>query len=56
MILGHLGHIFFSRDVPLAEVDSRARLFLSLISSKRPEVSLPYGNLRVMKDALKPAH
>ena len=42
------------RDVPSAEVASQASSILSLVSGKGSEISLPYGNVRAMKDALKP--
>jgi hypothetical protein len=43
-------------DVPSAEVASQARSILSPFSGKGSEISLPYGNLRAVKDALKPVH
>ena len=39
---------------PLAEGPSQARSMLSLFAGKRPGISLPDGNTRAMKDALKP--
>jgi hypothetical protein len=44
------------RDALSTEVASPARSILLLLSGKGSETPLSYGNMRAIKDALKPAH